>query len=151
VQNRTLSWKVFGIRGFANSRFRLGHAVPRISADFSFQNSLSKPTSKASLPILEAEGIFDINAVIVGCCAGNPIDGDFCMSLAGYTVLITGSIGGIGNATARALAKDGCKVMLHGLEAWSRAVAVNPIAQFILIKSVMTGPPISINGVWLAI
>ena len=38
------------------------------------------------------------------------------MSLAGRTALITGSIGGIGYATARALAKDGCKVMLHGLE-----------------------------------
>ncbi len=38
------------------------------------------------------------------------------MKLAGRTALITGSIGGIGNATARALAKDGCKVMLHGLE-----------------------------------
>jgi 3-hydroxybutyrate dehydrogenase len=36
--------------------------------------------------------------------------------LKGKCALVTGSIGGIGNATARALAMRGCHVMLHGLE-----------------------------------
>ena len=35
--------------------------------------------------------------------------------LAGKTALVTGSVGGIGNATARALAQRGCAVMIHGL------------------------------------
>lgn len=35
--------------------------------------------------------------------------------LQGKTALITGSIGGIGHATARALAQRGCAVMIHGL------------------------------------
>lgn len=35
--------------------------------------------------------------------------------LQGKCALVTGSIGGIGHATARALAGRGCKVMIHGL------------------------------------
>jgi 3-hydroxybutyrate dehydrogenase len=36
--------------------------------------------------------------------------------LKGKCALVTGSIGGIGHATARALAQRGCNVMIHGLE-----------------------------------
>jgi len=37
------------------------------------------------------------------------------MKLSGRHALVTGSVGGIGYATAKALAEDGCAVMLHGL------------------------------------
>lgn len=37
------------------------------------------------------------------------------IGIAGKCALVTGSIGGIGQATARALAGQGCHVMLHGL------------------------------------
>jgi 3-hydroxybutyrate dehydrogenase len=49
--------------------------------------------------------------------------------LQGRTALVTGSVGGIGHATARALAQRGCAVMVHGLadradgEAAARRVA----------------------------
>ena len=46
------------------------------------------------------------------------------MTLHGKTALITGSVGGIGYATAGKLAAAGCTVVLHGIEKIHDGIAV---------------------------
>lgn len=43
------------------------------------------------------------------------MDADFCVSLAGHTVLITGSTTGMGQEIARMFARSGAQVAIHGL------------------------------------